>query len=182
MFLSELKLWNFRKYGQATNEIDIRNPNLSINFNGGLNLLIGENESGKSTIIDAIRLILHTQTYEYPRIYEDDFHYDGSRYRSKLRIECIFKGFSDSEAGQFLEWIGFNGDNEYELRVWLDSEMNDDNKIVTDIRAGADETGTRMDSNAANRLRIIYLKPLRDAETEMSSGKRSRFAQLLKSH
>jgi len=43
MFLSELKLWNFRKYGQATNEIDIRNPNLSINFNGGLNLLIGEN-------------------------------------------------------------------------------------------------------------------------------------------
>ncbi|MDD2229022.1 MAG: AAA family ATPase [Candidatus Cloacimonetes bacterium] len=182
MFLSELKLWNFRKYGQATNEIDIINPNLSIIFNGGLNLLIGENESGKSTIIDAIRLILHTQTYEYPRIYEDDFHYDGSRYRSKLRIECIFKGFSDSEAGQFLEWIGFNGDNEYELRVWLDSEMNDDNKIVTDIRAGADETGTRLDSNAANRLRITYLKPLRDAETEMSSGRRSRFAQLLKSH
>lgn len=182
MFLSELKLWNFRKYGQATNEIDIRNPNLSINFNSGLNLLIGENESGKSTIIDAIRLILHTQTYEYPRIYEDDFHYDGSRYRKKLRIESIFQGFSDSEAGQFLEWIGFNGDNEYELRVWLDSETTDDNKIVTDIRAGADDTGTRLDSNAANRLRITYLKPLRDAEIEMSSGKRSRFAQLLKSH
>lgn len=182
MFLSELKLWNFRKYGQATNEIDIRNPNLSINFKSGLNLLIGENESGKTTIIDAIRLILHTQTYDYTRIYEDDFHYDGRSYRTKLRIECIFKGFSDAEAGQFLEWIVFNGDNEYELRVWLDSEMTDDNKIVTDIRAGADETGTRLDSNAANQLRITYLKPLRDAESEMSSGRRSRFAQLLKSH
>lgn len=182
MFLSELKLWNFRKYGQATNEIDIRNPNLSIKFNSGLNLLIGENESGKTTIIDAIRLILHTQTYEYTRIYEDDFHYDGRSYRTKLRIECIFKGFSDAEAGQFLEWIVFNEGKEYELRVWLDSEMTDDNKIVTDIRAGADETGTRLDSNAANRLRITYLKPLRDAESEMSSGRRSRFAQLLKSH
>lgn len=182
MYLATLKLWNFRKYGKATNEIDINIPHLSVKFNSGLNLLIGENESGKSTIVDAIRLILHTQTYEYLKIYEDDFHNDSSDYRQKLRIECIFKGFNDSEAGQFLEWIGFNTDNKYELRVWLEAERTSDNKIIYDIRAGADDTGTRMDSNAANRLRITYLKPLRDAETEMSAGKRSRFAQLLKSH
>lgn len=60
--------------------------------------------------------------------------------------------------------------------------MTNDNKIISDIRSGADDTGTRMDSNAANRLRITYLKPLRDAEVEMSAGKRSRFAQLLKNH
>ncbi|MDY0388803.1 MAG: AAA family ATPase [Methanolobus sp.] len=182
MYLSELKIWNFRKYGQDNDAIVLESPHLSVKFNNGLNLLIGENESGKSTIIDAIRLILHTQTYEYPRIYEDDFHFDGRSYRQKLRIECNFRGFSDAEAGQFLEWIGFNTDKEYELRIWLDSERTNDNKIISDIRAGADDTGTRMDSNAANRLRITYLKPLRDAEVEMSAGKRSRFAQLLKNH
>jgi putative ATP-dependent endonuclease of OLD family len=182
MFLAELKLWNFRKYGRDTDTIVLDSPHLSIKFNSGVNLLIGENESGKSTIVDAIRLILHTQTYEYPRIYEDDFHFDGRSYRKKLRIECIFRGFSDAEAGQFLEWIGFNANKKYELRIWLDSEMTNDNKIISDIRAGSDDTGTRMDSNAANRLRITYLKPLRDAEVEMSAGKRSRFAQLLKNH
>ena len=182
MFLAELRLWNFRKYGHDTDAIVLSSPQLSVMFNSGLNLLIGENESGKTTIIDAIRLILHTQTYEYTRIYEDDFHFDGRSYRKKLRIECIFRGFSDAEAGQFLEWIGFNADKKYELRIWLDSEMTNDNKIISDIRAGADDTGTRMDINAANRLRITYLKPLRDAEVEMSAGKRSRFAQLLKNH
>lgn len=182
MYLAELKLWNFRKYGQESDSISLDSPHLSVKFNRGLNLLIGENESGKSTIVDAIRLVLRTQTYEYFSIYEDDFHNDNNEYRKKLRIECIFKGFNDSEAGQFLEWIGFNKDKEYELRVWLEAERTNDNKISKDIRAGADDTGTRMDSNAANRLRITYLKPLRDAEAEMSAGKRSRFAQLLKSH
>lgn len=182
MYLEELKLWNFRKYGKDSDDIDDNKPHLSVKFNTGLNLLIGENESGKSTIIDAIRLILRTQTYEYSRIFEDDFYFDGKSYRKKLRIECIFKGFSHSEAGQFLEWINVKDDNTYELRVWLSSEYTDDNKIVTDIRAGADNVGTRLDSNAANILRITYLKPLRDAELEMASGRRSRFAQLLKSH
>ena len=55
MYISQLKLWNFRKYGSET--FNINTPNLDVLFNEGLNLLIGENDSGKSAIIDAIKLI-----------------------------------------------------------------------------------------------------------------------------
>ena len=44
MFLSELKLWNFRKYGSGT--FNIEKPDLCVPFTKGLNVLIGENDSG----------------------------------------------------------------------------------------------------------------------------------------
>ena len=51
MIVSELKLYNFRKFTSNDNE-----PGLSITFHKGLNALIGENDSGKTAVIDAIKL------------------------------------------------------------------------------------------------------------------------------
>ena len=54
MYISELKLENFRKY-----------KNLNIKFNEGLNVIVGENNSGKTAIIDAMRILLGTQGNEF---------------------------------------------------------------------------------------------------------------------
>jgi putative ATP-dependent endonuclease of OLD family len=60
MYLHELKLWNFRKYGgkgDLVNEKNIiREPDLKVQFQNGLNVFIGENDSGKTAIIDSITL------------------------------------------------------------------------------------------------------------------------------
>jgi putative ATP-dependent endonuclease of OLD family len=69
MHLSELKIWNFRKYGSAENG----DPGLHIKFNKGLNLLVGENDSGKTAIVDAIKFALQTQSHDYQRLEERDF-------------------------------------------------------------------------------------------------------------
>lgn len=50
MIISELKLFDFRKFHG--------NPGLSVNFHRGLNAIIGENDSGKTAIIDALKLVL----------------------------------------------------------------------------------------------------------------------------
>ena len=47
MHISNLKIRNFRSI-----------ENIDINLNKGLNVLIGENNSGKTAIIDILRLIL----------------------------------------------------------------------------------------------------------------------------
>ncbi|MBW6513524.1 MAG: AAA family ATPase [Candidatus Syntrophosphaera sp.] len=175
MYLFKLSITNFRKYGGSDD-----NPGIVIEFSKGLNVLIGENESGKTSIVDAIRYVLQTQSYDFTRIDEIDFHYSNDNRVNSLKIECEFKGFTDAEAGNFLEWIGFDDNNEYVLKIWLSAERKD-NRIIQEIRAGMDNVGTQLDAGARDLLRVTYLKPLRDAEMEMAAGRRSRFAQLLKS-
>ncbi|MBU4348951.1 AAA family ATPase [bacterium] len=190
MFLSELKIWNFRKYGTCENGT----AGLHLMFNEGLNLLVGENDSGKTAIIDAIKFVLQTQSYDYQRLEEEDFFLkpapgpiDSNRTKS-LKIECILRGFDDknNEAANFLEWLGIeknkdDGLDEYFLKVTLNGERKG-RKINHNIKAGPDDEGTQLDGAARDFLRLTYLKPLRDAERELIPGRRSRLAQILKSH
>jgi putative ATP-dependent endonuclease of the OLD family len=189
MFLSELKIWNFRKYGSSEDDA----PGLHLRLNRGLNLLVGENDSGKTAIIDAIKFVLQTQSHDYQWLEEEDFFLqpglestDANRTKS-LKIECIFCGFDaeNNEAANFLEWLGIeknrDGHDQYFLKVTLNAGWKD-RKITYDIRAGPNDEGTQLDGAARDFLRVIYLKPLRDAERELIPGRRSRLAQILKSH
>ena len=55
-------------------------------------------------------------------------------------------------------------------------------RSVVDHRAGPDSVGSQMDGEARELLRVTYLKPLRDAESELTPGRRSRLAQILAAH
>ena len=68
MHLSALKLWNFRKYCEGPNG----EPGLVVNFHEGVNVLIGENDSGKTAIVDAIRYALKTQSGEFIQFDDKD--------------------------------------------------------------------------------------------------------------
>lgn len=184
MHLTELRLWNFRKYGTTGDGPDNEKPGLCLQLEPGLNVLIGENDSGKTAIIDAIRYTLGTQSREWIQFEETDFHGQGDSRAPSFKIECVFRGFTHAEAGPFLEWLGFeevDGKKEYVLYLRLTAQRKPD-RIVTDLRAGPDEIGTPIDGEARARLRVTYLKPLRDAENELTAGRRSRFAQILRAH
>lgn len=189
MYLSELKLWNFKKYGNGEHLHSIPNdtkPNLVVEFKPNLNVLIGENDSGKTAIIDAIKLVLNTKSLENFRIEDKDFYKlskGNEQNRSTvLRIECKFKDLSPAEAGSFLEWVGFDEKNEYELTVWLTANRTKENRIITNIKAGADDEGIQLDGDARENLKVTYLKPLRDALSELTPGYKSRLAQILGGH
>lgn len=187
MYLHELKLWNFRKYGIIGEIFESSEPGLKVQFRNGVNVLVGENDSGKTTIVDAIRYVLKTQSLEYIQVEEKDFHQSAptNQRTTEMKIECTFKGFSDSEAGHFLEWIGFeekaDGKIEYVLKVWLYARIKD-NSIYQYVRAGVDNEGSYIEGEARDLIRVVYLKPLRDALSEMTHGNKSRLAQILKSH
>lgn len=182
MYLRKLKIWNFRCFGSMGNE-----PGLELEFNPKLNLLIGANDSGKTAIIDAIRYCLGTHTYDTIRIDYEDFYQDQctKERRNEFKIECSFSGFNDTEAGQFLEWIDIKKSpikgEEVELRVWFTTSIKN-NRIISKLRAGIDEEGQYLEGEVRDLLRVTYLKPLRDAETELSPGYRSRLYQILRSH
>lgn len=181
MYLSTLKIWNFRKYGVGENDA----PGLEVHFQKGVNVLIGENDSGKTTIVDAIRYVLHTKSGETIYLDEKDFHMDAGVRTKNLKIECLFEGISNAEAAPFLEWIGLkNGDDgtHYILRLTLNAATLEDGRVYPVIKAGMGNDGTPMDGKARDLLRIVYLKPLRDALQDMTHGYKSRIAQILQAH
>ena len=176
MYLSNIKLWNFRKYGSDTFDID--KPNLDLNFTEGLNVLIGENDSGKTAIIDAIKIVLKTHSYEYIKIGTDDFYNNSDR----LRIELKFKGFLDEEAKNFTEWLTWEGQGENStpiLRVFYDVRRKDYKILPSEVKAGADTEGYSLTAEAREYLKATYLRPLRDAENELISKRNSRLSQIL---
>ena len=176
MYLSNIKLWNFRKYGNDT--FNIEKPNLDLNFTEGLNVLIGENDSGKTAIIDAIKIVLKTHSYEYIKIEADDFYNNSDR----LRIELKFKGLLDEEAKNFTEWLTWEGQGEDStpiLRVFYDVRRKDYKILPSEVKAGADTEGYSLTAEAREYLKATYLRPLRDAENELISKRNSRLSQIL---
>ena len=179
MFLSTLRLWNFRKYSSCEND----RPGLEVHFHEGVNVLIGENDSGKTAIVDAIRYVLKTQSGEFIQFDDKDFYQDTNGNRTdEFRIECVFDGLNEQDSGLFWEWLSWNDDKtKYLLKVWLHVKRND-NVIVPSFSAGIDGQAERMDSEARDLLKVVYFKPLRDALTEMTHGYKSRLAQILGAH
>lgn len=179
MYLSNIKLWNFRKFG-TLGDIDLQRPNLNLSFTKGLNVLIGENDSGKSAILEAIKMVLRTHAYERLMWVKEDF-YEGT---DELRIELLIDGFTNSEAAHFTEWLGWADGNSPRpiLRLIFTARLIDDKPIPHEIRAGMDEAGTAMDSQAREYLKVTFLKPLRDAENELTAKKYSRLSQILEGH
>ena len=180
MYLLNVKLWNFRKFG-SVEDIDLNNPNLDLAFTNGMNVLIGENDSGKSVIIDSIKFVLKTHSYEWIRVEDDDFYMDTTRFR----IELIFDDLKDEEAKNFTEWLGWNGEGEEAkpfLRLIYDVTRNEDRILPSDVRAGVDDEGYRLTAEAREYLKTTYLKPLRDAKADLVPKKNSRLSQILLGH
>ena len=107
MYLSTITLKNFRKYAYD----GANKHGITVNFHKGLNALIGENDSGKSAIIDAIKLVLQTQSGEFTRVMDEDFYISATgEIATEFSIDCIFEGFEINEAKNFIEWLSFEKD------------------------------------------------------------------------
>ena len=100
MYLSSLKLKNFRSFGSASHEIK---------FNKGLTVLVGENDSGKSAILDAIRIVLGTTDFNWYRINASDFYNEDSSL--EIEISCKFTDLSPIETSAFLEYLTYEDDD-----------------------------------------------------------------------
>lgn len=183
MYIKSLSLTNFRQFGIVNGS----NPALTVEFNPHFNILVGENDSGKTAIIDAIRYLLGSISDDVDRIKPEDFYREPKGIHSDyFYIEGTFVDLTDKEAGAFLEWLSFNNNNEYELRVSLSVEKkkneNGQEYIERKVQAGEKIYESRLGSQAKEFLKTTYLKPLRDASSELKPGFRSRLAHILKAH
>ncbi|WP_285395805.1 AAA family ATPase [Lysinibacillus sp. fls2-241-R2A-57] len=183
MYLESISLYNFRKYKVKEDN----SAGITVYFNPNFNILVGENDAGKTAIIDGIRYLLGSVSDEFERINQEDFYSPSKdEYVNDFCIEGVFGGLTDKEAGSFLEWLSFDEKKNYKLRVALRVEKrineNGTEYIEKKLLGGDEIFESRLDSKAKEFLKTTYLKPLRDASAELKPGFKSRLANILKAH
>lgn len=180
MYLSKLRIWNFRRYSMDGESFESAKPGIEVDFKPGLNVLIGENDAGKTAIIDAIKYVLRAQSGEYFTLDEKDFHKldENTQRATELKIECRFDDLSVADAGAFLEWCDYDASSNKQYLVVRLYAKRVDGRIIQRFGVG-ENASFQMDWEAREKLRVVYLKPLRDALTDMTHGYKSRLAQIL---
>lgn len=178
MYLSALKVQNFRQFGVDPN-------GLFIEFNKGVTALVGENDAGKSSVIDALRFVLQTRDGEYVRLQPEDFHIpDEGPQASQITIVAKFADLSVADQGALSEYVTFNGGDAVVYVHWTARRLSDDvlarRWVDIAVRSGHSGGGPSIDTNVRQLLAAAYLRPLRDATREMSPGRGSRLSQVLK--
>ena len=143
-------------------------PELDLEPNAGLNILVGQNDAGKTAIVDAIRQVLLTTSYEKHPLFEQDFHIHGSQRSATLWIEATLCELSKEQA-TVLEWLTLESDG----RLFLWSFLH---RLKFFPAQASKRAGWTCNSALAKRapgqeigypvrelIRATYLRPLRDA-------------------
>jgi len=177
MYLSKLVISGFRQFGQGPDD-------LSLTLKPGVTALIGKNDSGKTAIIDAIRYTLLSRDQMYFRVQPEDFHVDNEgKSVDDINITCVMSELSVPDQATFAEYLTYkNGEialivNFHARRLTTDGTSR--RWVEVNVRSGLDAAGPTIEMTVRELLASAYLKPLRDAEGELSSGRGSRLSQIL---
>lgn len=172
MYLKRIEVENFR--GLDAFELQL---------GPGLNVIVGENNIGKSAILDAIRLPLAPGSTGGDRIWprDTDIHrYDGA---SSFKIDLYFGGLSDRQRGLFVQGLNPNLESPKEetLSIHYEWEKGEERTRGSYTRWVGDrpETSASLDDGALQRLSWTYLDALRDSSEALEPYKYSRIAKLL---
>ncbi len=184
MYLKHICARNYRAFGDGTSTPA---PALDWELNPGLNILVGENDAGKTCIVDSIRQILLTTSYEPVRLFEQDFHINGADRAHTLTIEATLCGLSPDQEASVLEWLTLEKDGTCSLILHLEARYHPPQatkraRVDTIVRTGTNGTGPEVGYAVRELVRATYLRPLRDAEAELRPGRQSRLSQILGAH
>lgn len=146
----------------------------------GLALIVGENNSGKTAIVDALRLILFSgNDYSSLRINEDDFR----RCSNILPIEisCEFTDLSEEEEAYYIECLVPTSESTFDMHINLRATFNQKTQKPNIKTWGGVTEGGAVPSNLRDKFNCVYLQPLRDPSIGLRPGVNSQISHLLKS-
>ncbi len=169
MYLSSLNISGFRCF----------NHEFKVEFKDGLNVIVGENGSGKTAIISAIRQLFQDSESGKFSVTDEDFSCtftEKGNYAQSLKIQAEFDDLNTDEKVVFLPLLG---DSDKAL-LNLEAQNKEVRGRFKKIVWGGKSKSSQFDSELLELIQCIYLTPLRDAESKLSNGRQSRLSKLLK--
>ena len=173
MYLEKLIIKNYRTISELT-----------LNFNKGLNVLIGENNAGKTAIIDALRICLaygNQKRELYVSI--NDFHIDKTILTDELKdveFHLFFKIEMPEEAAWFNDMLNVNEDATQDLQLhfkYYIDEVAGHRRVKYKVWGGANE-GQMISPDVLALLYHVHLDALRDTEQYLRPIRGNRLGQL----
>jgi putative ATP-dependent endonuclease of the OLD family len=171
MYLKKIHVKNFR----CIKEINLE-------LNSGLNVIIGANNSGKTSLLDSLRLALSIGNFNRSiYVSNEDFFVDefGTKAQT-IEIDLTFSELAPEDKGIFIEMlkVNDNGNHELELHVRYKIERkNGIEKIRVRCWGGEKEANT-IPIEIMELFHIVYLEALRDSENYLKPNRGNKLGQL----
>ena len=173
MYIKKLTIKNFRAFDE---------DGITLQFNKGVNAIIGENNSGKSAVMDAIRIAYSTVTYKKDIFFtRADFHVSEDGNAADFALFDIYLEEVPTRLVEIWnpESVGGQG-GEFHIRFERVIAANGIEKVRA-IHWGIGTEGNPLSSDTFDAMDVMFLGALRDSENEMKPARNSKLAQLLRS-
>ena len=169
MYLATLTITNFRRIQSAT-----------IEFEPGLNIIVGPNNIGKTAVVDALRSLLAGTDDPYPRFNVDDIHLPkGAASTGDIVFDYVFKDLSLDDEADFLHGLKVDGVGNAEVVLRVTYGDADKSGRLRSRKVCGTHHGIPMTSTMLENLRSVYLQPLRDAELGLRPSRSSQLSRLM---
>lgn len=172
MFISKVKIRNFRKFNDKGIELSLKK---------GLNVLIGENNIGKTAIIDALRLAFSSWQYRKDiYVKKEDFHVDDfGNIADKIIIDIFFENLNEEQKVSFYQLLYEEGISKAHLCIGYFLQLNSKGEYKIVEKVGKDENFTLIDKEVLDNIRVLYLQAIRDVELSLKPSQKSTLSILL---
>ncbi len=174
MYLSHVHIADFRNFEK-----------LDVELLPGLNVIVGENNIGKTNLIDAIRIALAPSASGANRLWprKSDLHRtaDG-RVANSFRISLTFSELTEDQMADFIECLSghVQSPNTSELQINYRWTWNDTTGRYSEKRWSGSNESEVLASEHLQGFILTYLQPLRDALSYLVAGRSSRIGLLLR--
>lgn len=166
---------------QGIQATGFRNLDGWVPLSGRLAVLVGENNAGKSNVVDACRLLFEPEAGARARLWinEGDFAHDGrgTRITDQFELEARLVDLDEADSARMVTCLAPSlGSGAARLR--LRAHLRPSGRIDTEW-LGGDSEHPDVEGWAREAVTFTFLHPLRDAASDLRPGRDNRLVALI---